>query len=161
MKKSFYIIHSLLFLFIFTGCEYFSTSTHTPQQIKKASAWSADDQWPSFESCQDLSAEEQFPCFKDTLSQTVNEALYAEEMIATETLNEEIILVITVDAEGGIVLDSIENGDSVADALPNLSEIVTNAILSLPAVIPSVKTNVGVSVTSSIKLPIQIIASPQ
>ena len=161
MKNSFYILHSLLFLFIFTGCEYFSTSTHTPQQIKKASAWSADDQGPSFESCLGLSAEEQFPCFKYTLSQTVNEALYAEELIATETLNEEIILVITIDAEGSIALDSIENGDSVADALPNLSEIVTNAILSLPTAIPSVKTNVGISVTSSIKLPIQIIASPQ
>lgn len=161
MKKSFHILQTLMFLSLITGCEYFSTTTHTPQQIKKASEWSTEDQGPSFESCQGLSAEEQFLCFKDTLSQAVNEALNAEELIATEALNEEIILIITIDNEGNLFLDSIENEGRVTAALPGLSEILTKAILSLPKAIPSTKTNVGISVASSIKLPIKVVASPQ
>ena len=161
MKKSFHTLQSLLLISVFFSCEYFSTTTYTPQQIKKASEWSTEDQGPSFESCQELSAEEQFLCFKDTLSQAVYDALNAEELIASEALNEEIILIITIDNEGNLALDSIENRASVTSALPSLTEILTNAILSLPKAIPSTKTNVGISVATSIKLPIQVVASPQ
>jgi len=161
MKKSFYILQSLFLMSILVGCEYFSITTYTPQQIKKASEWSTEDQGPSFESCQGLSAEEQFLCFKDTLSQAVYDALNAKELIASEALNEEIILIITIDNEGNLALDSIENRASVTSALPSLTEILTNAILSLPKAIPSTKTNVGISVATSIKLPIRVVASPQ
>ena len=161
MKKSFHTLQSLLLISVFLSCEYFSTTTYMPQQIKKASEWSTEDQGPSFESCQELSAEEQFLCFKDTLSQAVYDALNAEELIASEALNEEIILIITIDNEGNLALDSIENKASVTSALPNLTEILTNAILSLPKAIPSTKTNVGISVATSIKLPIRVVASPQ
>ena len=81
---------NLLFVgFLFVGCEYFSTSTHTPQQIKKASQWSDEDQLPGFESCQDEAEEDRFSCFKNTIASAVNQALYAEELIANQEIDQD------------------------------------------------------------------------
>lgn len=161
MKKTVLLFQSIFFISLLTGCEYFSTSTHTPQQIKKASTWSEEDQGPSFSSCQDLSSDEQFSCFKDTITQSVNDALYAQELISTAALNEEVVLVILIDSEGNITLDSVEDDAEALNAIPGLYDVLSDAILSLPQAVPSTKTNVGVSVAASIELPIQVVASPR
>ncbi len=159
MKKTVLLFQSLFLISLLTACEYFSTSTHTPQQIKKASSWSDKDQGPSFASCQDMSSEEQFTCFKNTISQAVNDALYAQELIASAALNEEVVLTILIDSEGNITLDSVEDQAAALDAIPGLYDVLSDAILSLPQAIPSTKTNVGVSVATSVELPIQVVAS--
>ncbi|MGB1971993.1 MAG: hypothetical protein ACPHSE_05805, partial [Flavobacteriaceae bacterium] len=60
MKKITFTFSLLTLLTLFVSCDYFSTSTHTPQQIKKASQWSEKDQAPYFEECQGLAQAEQF-----------------------------------------------------------------------------------------------------
>ena len=87
--------------FKFSICRlwYFSTSTYTPQQIKKASQWS-DDQTYGFESCQDEADEDRFSCFKNTISSTVNNALYAQELVSNQAIDQEIVLEIQIDKEG-------------------------------------------------------------
>ena len=153
---------NLLFVgFLFVGCEYFSTSTHTPLQIKKASQWSDEDQLPGFESCQDEAEEDRFSCFKNTIASAVNQALYVEELIANQEIDQEIVLEIQIDKEGNISLLSIENASSTLDALPELSTLLENTIANLPQALPATKTNVGVTVDSQLKLPIRVIASPE
>ena len=154
--STYYFLSSL-----FVGCEYFSTSTYTPQQIKKASQWSDEDQTPGFESCQDEAEEDRFSCFKNTISSTVNNALYAQELVSNQTIDQEIVLEIQIDKEGVISLLSIENASTVLDAIPSLSVLLEEAIESLPTALPATKTNVGVKVDSQLKLPIRVIANPQ
>lgn len=161
MKTPVLFINLLLLSSLFVGCEYFSTSTYTPQQIKKASQWSDEDQTPGFESCQDEAEEDRFSCFKNTISSTVNNAFYAQELISNQAVDQEIVLEIQIDKEGVISLLSIENASTVLDAIPSLSVLLEEAIESLPTALPATKTNVGVKVDSQLKLPIRVIANPQ
>ena len=144
-----------------TACEYFSTSTYTPQQIKKESEWSSNDQPPSFSVCEDQPKEDQFSCFKSTIAATINASLYSETLVANQEIDEEIVLVLSIDKEGSIGLEAIENGSYVAEAIPELSRLIENAVANLPLASPASKTNVGVSVDSTIKLPIRISASAE
>ena len=146
-------------LFLFTSCDSFSTATHTPQQIKKASSWSETDEPPTFESCQSLAQDEQFDCFKSTLTALIDNALYEVELVANQEIDKEIVLVIAVTQEGEVELNAIENADFVFDAIPSLSTVLEDVIASAPKAVPAVKTNVGVKVATEVKLPIRITAS--
>lgn len=161
MKPSSSKLFLLSICLIILNCEYFSTTTHTPKQIKKASEWSDKDQLPAFEDCQNEAEENRFSCFKNRIASTVNDALYLEELVANQEIDQEIILEIQISKDGDITLLSIDNASSVVNAMPELSTLLENAIASLPQALPATKTNVGVTVNSQIKLPIRVIASPQ
>lgn len=158
MKNIIAYLNLFALLFIVSGCEYFSTSTHTPQQIKKASKWSAKDQPPSFESCEDQPKEDQFSCFKNTISSTINTAIFSDELIANQEIDLEIVLLLSIDKQGMIRLEEIENASTAFDALPELSALLESAVSELPYAIPAMKTNVGEVVDTTIKLPIRISA---
>ena len=160
MNKLKLLINFFLFYILIAGCENFSTKTYTPQQIKKASQWSDNDQMPTFETCSSLETKEQFDCFKDEIANSVYNSLSYEDLISNQEIDEEIILNIVIDDEGNISLDDVENGLSVYEAIPSLSEIINTTISSLPKALPATKTNVGIYVKSKIKLPIRITASP-
>ena len=161
MKSIFKPFFLIIMTSLFVGCEYFSTTTHTPKQIKQASEWSENDQLPGFESCQDDPEEDRFLCFKNTISTAVTEALYAELLISNQVLDQEITLNIGVNKDGIISLLEIEDAATVLDALPALSSVLEDAINGLPTAIPATKTNVGVTVDAQLKLPIRITASVQ
>ena len=158
MKNPIAYLTSVAFLFIVTGCEYFSTSTHTPQQIKKASEWSVQDQPPTFESCDDQPQEDQFSCFKNTISSSINTALFAQEFMANQEIDLEIVMLLSIDKQGTIRLDEVENASVAFDALPELSSLLEEAVAGLPSAIPAMKTNVDEAVDTTIKLPIRISA---
>lgn len=160
MNKLKLIINFFLFYILIAGCENFSTKTYTPQQIKKASQWSDNDQMPTFETCSSLEIKEQFDCFKDEIANSVYNSLSYENLISNQEIDEEIILNMVIDEEGNISLDNVENVSLVYEAIPSLSEIINTTISSLPKALPATKTNVGIYVKSKIKLPIRITASP-
>lgn len=155
---------AFLFIFVATltiSCEYFDTTTHTPKQIKQASSWSEKDQAPTFESCQDLTAEDQFDCFKNTIRTSLEESLYAEALVANQEIDREIILNLLIDVDGAIQLTDTEGASTVFEAVEELETLLINAVAQLPLALPATKTNVGVKVKTSIKVPIRIIATPQ
>ena len=160
MNKLKLLLNFCLFSFLITSCENFSTKAYTPQQIKKASQWSDKDQMPTFETCSSLEIKEQFDCFKDEIANSIYNSLSYEDFISNQEIDEEIVLNIIIDEEGNIALDNVENGSTVYDAIPALSEMINTTISSLPKALPATKTNVGIYVKSKIKLPIRITASP-
>ena len=160
MNKLKLLLNFCLFSFLITSCENFSTKAYTPQQIKKASQWSDKDQMPTFETCSSLEIKEQFDCFKDEIANSIYNSLSYEDFISNQEIDEEIILNMIIDEEGNIALDNVENGSTVYDAIPALSEMINTTISSLPKALPATKTNVGIYVKSKIKLPIRITASP-
>ena len=161
MKKITFTFSLLTLLTLFVSCDYFSTSTHTPQQIKKASQWSEKDQAPNFEECQGLAQAEQFSCFKDSIASVVDTALSAQEFKANQEIDEVIVLVLLIDENGLISLSELENDSYVSDAIPELIGVLEEAVNSLPTAIPATKTNVGVVVRSQLKLPIRVVATVQ
>ena len=160
MNKFKLLFNFFLFYVLIAGCDNFSTKTHTPQQIKKASQWSDNDQMPTFETCSSLDIKEQFDCFKDEIANSVYNSLSYENLISNQEIDEEIVLNMVIDEEGNISLDNVENVSLVYEAIPSLSEIINTTISSLPKALPATKTNVGIYVKSKIKLPIRITASP-
>lgn len=161
MKRIAQSISMFILLITFVQCDSFSTQTYTPQQIKKASQWAESDQYPSFENCTETKPEDNFVCFKNIISATVENALQSYEFIANQAIDEEIVLNLLIDENGAFSLEDIENGAYVSDALPELTSALEAAILELPQATPAMKTNIDVAVKSSIKLPIRVTATAQ
>lgn len=151
---------AVLFLFL-QSCEYFNTTTISPKQIKERSSWNDKDQPPSFPECDGLESQEQMDCFKNIVSQTISDILYQFNFTATSQLDEEVILKLEVDTEGYFSLLEVEDETDVLSQIETLYSSIDEAVSALPQALPAVKTNVGIKVKTSFKLPVRIIASPQ
>ena len=81
-------------------------------------------------------------------------------MIADRAIDAEIILVIAIDKEGAMSLNSVEDPNYVLSDVSGLEDILTQAVAQVPNALPAVKTNADARVSVSLKLPIQIVAQP-
>lgn len=151
----------LVFFSLFQSCSYFNTVTITPKQIKEQSTWSDLDQTPTFPECENEEQENHFTCFEGILRQKFLESLSQNAFISLEEINEEIVLEIEIDSNGNFSLAGIQDENRVLNQIETLSSAINTSISELPQALPAVKTNVGIKVNSSFKLPIQIVASPQ
>tara|TARA_B100000767_G_scaffold108743_1_gene104172 strand:+ start:24515 stop:25003 length:489 start_codon:yes stop_codon:yes gene_type:complete len=157
IRISFLIV---LFLVI-QSCEYFNTTTINPKQIKEQSNWNDKDQPPSFPKCDGLDSQDQMDCFKNIVSQTISDILYQYNFTASSQLDEEVILNLEVDTEGYFSLLEVEDETDVLSQIETLYSSIEEAVSGLPQALPAIKTNVGIKVKTSFKLPVRIIASPQ
>ena len=89
----------------------------------------------------------------------ISDFIYAANLYATELINDELILVLDIDKEGYFSINEIIDSSRIRTALPDLNSIIQAAIDDLPQVLPAVKTNVGIYVSSQLKVPIRVIAS--
>ena len=151
---------SLMFI-LFQGCEYFNTTTISPKQVKEQSLWSENDQAPSFSECDGLEGDANAECFKNMISERIMSNLDAYNFTSASTLDEEVILTLELDTEGYFSLGEVEDDAGVLSQIESLSDILEEAVSTLPQALPAVKTNVGVKVKTQLTLPIRIIASPQ
>jgi hypothetical protein len=100
-------------------------------------------------------------CFKNIVSQTISDILYQFNFTSTSQLDEEVILKLEVDTEGYFSLLEVEDEMDVLGQIETLYSTIEEAVSALPQALPAIKTNVGVKVKISFKLPVRIIASPQ
>ena len=153
---------SILLIFtLFQGCEYFNTTTILPKQVKEQSLWGENDQAPSFVECDGLGGDENIDCFKNMINENLISILAENNFTSTSILNEEVILTLELDTEGYFSLGEVEDDADVLTQIESLSDILQEAVSSLPQALPAVKTNVGVKVKTQLTLPVRIIASPQ
>ena len=73
---------------------------------------------PGFEDCQNEAKKIVF-LFQNRIASTVNNALYEEELVANQEIDQEIILTIQISKDGEIALLSIDNASSVFNAVLN------------------------------------------
>ena len=142
----------------FTACHLFESTKVSNQEIAKASKWSANDIGPNFNACDGLEGSEATTCFKNTISTSISEYLFDNLSVANQTIEEELFLLLRVDEEGFISLDKVDLSNALRDAIPDLEQILTDAILQLPQAIPAIKSNVGTYVSTEFQLPVRIIA---
>jgi hypothetical protein len=155
----------LLFLIVIliissSSCELLSSTKVSSSEIKKASSWSSKDQPPSFPECEGVEKKEQLKCLQSIISDQLKLAISDFYIIAVEPLNHEIIVQIKIDKEGVFSLLDAKIPNTVRDALPELEQILKQAIANLPSALPATKTNVGVYVNSQLTMPVHISAQP-
>jgi hypothetical protein len=143
-----------------SSCELFSSTKVSSSEIKKASSWSSKDQPPSFPECEGVEKKEQLKCLQSIISDQLKLAISDFDIIAVEPLNQEIIVQIKIDKEGVFSLLDAKIPNTVRDALPELEQILKQAIANLPLALPATKTNVGVYVDSQLTMPVHISAQP-
>ena len=149
-----------LFVFQFTSCDIFESTAISSKEIKKASSWSKKDQAPSYPECDSLDKKEQLECFQNIVKELLMMSISESNLVATNPLEENIVLTLKVDKKGVFSLIETEIPNRVLDLLPLLESTLDDAVANLPEALPATKTNVGVYVDTQFTLPIQISAQP-
>lgn len=155
-----YHLHFLLVLFLLqmTSCHLFESTAVTTKEINDASAWSSQDIGPSFDSCDELEAEEMMNCFQAVITSTISDYLNENLQEANEQIDEEFLVSIKVDKEGYILLKNADYSNVLQVVFPEIETILSDAVYQLPQAKPAVKSNVGTYVETEFQLPIRIIA---
>ena len=158
--KNFLLFPIVVLIISSSSCELLSSTKVSSSEIKKASSWSSKDQPPSFPECEGVEKKEQLKCLQSIISDQLKLAISDFYIIAVEPLNHEIIVQIKIDKEGVFSLLDAKIPNTVRDALPELEQILKQAIANLPSALPATKTNVGVYVNSQLTMPVHISAQP-
>ena len=158
--KNFLLFPIVILIFSSSSCEQLSSTKVSSSEIKKASSWSSKDQPPSFPECDEVEKKEQLKCFQSIISDQLKLAISDFDIIALESLNHEIIVQIKIDKDGVFSLLDAKIPNAVRDAMPELEQILSQAVANLPLALPATKTNVGVYVDSQFTMPVDIIAQP-
>ena len=141
------------------GCHLFESTKVSSKEIKAASNWSEKDQSPTFSECESIKdAEDKKICFESIISNSILDFIDQNPLQSSESISEEISVVIIIDKEGYFSLDEIERSRKMDSAIPNLEEQLLSAINTIPKAEPAIKTNVGTFVSTKIVLPIMIVA---
>lgn len=141
------------------GCHLFESTKVSSKEIKAASTWSEKDQSPTFSECESIEdAGDKKICFESTISNSILDFIDQNPLESSESISEEISVVIIIDKEGYFSLDEIERSRKMDSAIPNLEEQLLSAINMIPKAEPAIKTNVGTFVSTKIVLPIMIVA---
>ena len=148
----------VLFLFQLTSCHLLESTIVTAKEINDASAWSSQDIGPSFDSCDELEAEEMMKCFQAVITTTISDYLNENLPEAYEQIDEEFLVSIKVDKEGYISLENANYSNVLRNAFPEIETILLDAVYQLPQGKPAVKSNVGTYVETEFQLPIRILA---
>ena len=144
---------------MFLGCQLFESNKVTTQEIKSASSWSEKDQEPSFTDCDGFDqAIDKKNCFESMISNSIMDYISENPWESSKYIDEEIILNLNIDKEGYFSLQDIERSMEISDAIPNMDESLEIAVSQIPQAQPAIKTNVGVFVATTLKLPIMISA---
>ena len=152
-------IFTISLSFLAVGCHLFESTKVSSKEIKTASTWSEKDQSPTFSECESIEdAEGKKICFESTISNSILDFIDQNPLESSESISEEISVVIIIDKEGYFSLDEIERSRKMDSAIPNLEEQLLSAINMIPKAEPAIKTNVGTFVSTKIVLPIMIVA---
>lgn len=158
MKKITSLFFVCLVTLSLTSCHLFESTKISAKEILTASEWSSNDIGPSFDSCEPLEGEELTNCFKNIISTTLKDYLNSSIPEVNQSIQEEILLVLKIDQEGNINFGEIDLPESLIDAIPDIKNILSDAIYQLPQAKPAIKSNVGAFVVTEFQLPILIFA---
>tara|TARA_X000001036_G_scaffold173191_1_gene163869 strand:+ start:754 stop:1224 length:471 start_codon:yes stop_codon:yes gene_type:complete len=144
----------LISLLIFSSCQSNLNKRSTDINSEKIT-WSNSDEFPSVKSCNELIQTELIKeCFKNFLSNEILKNLNLSKVLIDKPVNDTVNITLLVDNKGTISIINKIIPEKIIDAIPNFNFLLTNAIDSLPIVLPGTKTSLGISVNSKFQLPI-------
>ena len=119
-------------------------------EIESASAWTINDQPPSFPECENLEIDNQLTCFRNKIEMEMNSFL-EDKVFPVDTT--EYILILKIDTIGNFSLSDFLPKDRLDE---QLVLIIQEAVEKLPNAMPAIKTNVGEFVEVKYNLPFKL-----
>ena len=145
MNIKFYLVW-LLVIFATVSCDTNNVRV-SDSEIQSASAWSINDQPPTFPQCENLKNNEHLDCFKNIIEVEINNFLN-DKVFPADT--SEFLLTLKIDTIGKFSLDDL----SALGKLNSTSkDMIKNAVENIPNALPAIKTNVGEFVEVTFNLP--------
>ena len=148
MNIKFYLFR-LIIIFAIWSCDSNNVRVSN-SDIQSASAWSINDQPPTFPQCENLKNNEHLDCFKNIIEIEINSFLN-DKVFPVDT--SEFILTLKIDTMGKFSLDKLSpleklNSESI--------DLIKNAVENIPDALPAIKTNVGEFVEVTFNLPFKL-----
>lgn len=113
------------------------------------------DTFPSFSVCDSIIDKSQKTnCFRTIIHREIAKSLADRNIKVRKSINETIIVTITIQADGKMVLKTIDASSNLYKEIPQFKEYIKKSIVELPKVFPAIKRSIPV--TSEYKLPIRI-----
>ena len=143
-----------IFFILINACNY-NFQDNSVDKIEIQTSWNNTDEYPSTPDCDKLTEKKlRINCFNSYLSDLFSQNLLSEIKNVNTEINDTILIELTINKEGVIIFDKISGFNDVINSVNNLDEVVYRIFDNFPKVLPATKTNLGVYVSSKIKLPI-------
>jgi hypothetical protein len=148
----------ILFLCL-TSCDYFDKKKVNSQDIVseelKTFNWNDVDEYPSFQACESLTSKhESKQCFESAIITHITNKLGDEIIVVTEEIADTVVIKFHITETGDISVLNIKNNETTKEQIPNLEELLTNTLNTLPKIFPAIKR--GQQVKTEFTLPIII-----
>ena len=149
----------LLLLFLCLGCQNFETKKISSEDLVeeelKELNWQEVEVYPSFKACENLSeSQAKKTCFEREFALNLHESLQQKKVILSDSIQEKMLLYISVNAKGVPSLDSLETSVLIEEKVPEMRVWLQKSIEQLPKIYPARKR--GIPVKTSFKLPLVI-----
>lgn len=148
-------LFNILFLALFIiSCNFDpSNSNYVPPDVN----WLNSDELPSLKGCDDFESEQKRKdCFESAILSSIYSNLDLSSIVVSSEINDTIFLSLLIDKSGDLSLIDIEKSDNLIPYIPTLELLVRESIKKAPSLYPATKTNIGVPVSTKIKLPLII-----
>ena len=149
----------LLLLLLCLGCQNFETKKISSDEIIKEELkefnWQEVEVYPSFKECESFTeTQEKKTCFEKQLTLKIYQSLQHKKVVLSDSIQEKMMLFISINSEGRPELDSLETSALIQDKLPQMKSWLEESIHQLPKIYPARKR--GIPVKASFKLPLVI-----
>lgn len=153
--KFFVVVFSFVLL---TSCDYFSKQKVDANDILKEELqtinWNDVDEYPSFDSCDSVTAQNKKNCFENTLLSFVNSSLSKQNIVVTDDIDDTIMVTILIDQKGDLSINDIEISRHTKIHIPKIDSLLIHSFDSLPKIYPAIKRSQQVA--TQFKFPIKI-----
>ncbi|WP_292947992.1 hypothetical protein [Olleya sp. UBA1516] len=146
-----------LLCLMLASCQYFDVEKTSSEAILKKELktfnWKEVDSYPSFKTCDTLQSKlDAKQCFETTLANHISSKLQEQTIIVSQDINDTILLSLLISEKGELVINAIEIDSVTTLEIPEIKNIITNSLDTLPTIYPAIKR--GQQVKSQFKLPI-------
>lgn len=149
----------LIFTLLCTSCEGIITQKKTSEEFLeeelKTINWNDVDTYPLFEGCNENESKVmQKKCFETFIHNHINEYLNQELLITTVPISDTLKMVIQLTAKSEVTILGIEGDSLTFSIFPELKQLLSESLNSLPQAAPALKR--GVPVNTQFTLPLVI-----
>lgn len=115
--------------------------------------WNSVDAYPLFRACDENATKAvQRACFGEQLTQHLQKALASYEFVLEPDMDPTVMVTFVVNTEGKVIVKDIEKDPALIEKTPELEDIISHGLNTLPHLAPALKR--GIPVSTKYRVPI-------
>ena len=151
------IFWCLILVLLSSSCDFFMTPEERTELLVeeklRAVDWQSVDQYPLFESCDELSEkQEQLLCFQTIMMERITTVFRDTVFKVDKKIQDTLMVDLVVNEDGFVSIVSVQENTSIEKAIPNFKNEVSKRLNDFTTVAPALKR--GVPVSMRFRLPI-------